>query len=131
MFVPVTAFYACLLAAFLLFLAFMVIAQRRESRISLGDGGERHMMQMMRAHGNFIEYVPFALVLMMLAELNGVNTLLLHICGWWLLAARMAHAYGLRHHYGTSWQRFVGALSTFLIYLVLIVANLVPLYVAL
>lgn len=124
--VPVTAFYSSLLAAFFLFLSIMVIKQRWGSKVSLGDGGDRHMMQMMRVHGNFIEYVPLALFLMLMAEMNGVNELVLHVCGWWLLIARGLHAYGIRHHYGTSWQRFCGVLSTFLIYIVLIVVNLLP-----
>ncbi|BDX05752.1 MAPEG family protein [Planctobacterium marinum] len=127
--VPITAFYGSLLAAFYLYLAIMVIIQRRESRVGLGDGGDKHMLQVMRVHGNFVEYVPFALLLFMIAELNGANSYLLHVCGWWLIVARLLHAYGLRHHYGTSWQRFAGSLSTFLILLVLIVANLFPLYV--
>ena len=125
----ITAFYASLLAIFFLFLSVMVIKGRWKNKVSLGDGGDRHMMQDMRVHGNFIEYVPFALLLMMFAEINGVHQMLLHVCGWWLLIARGLHAYGIRHHFGTSWQRLWGVLSTFLIYLVLIVANLQRLFV--
>lgn len=127
--VPITAFYASLLAVFLLYLAIMVIKQRRDTQVGLGDGGDRHLLQMMRAHGNFAEYVPFALLLMMLAELNGSHYLVLHCCGWLLIIARMLHAYGLRHHFGASWQRFAGALCTFMIIIALIVANLLPLYI--
>ena len=121
--VPITAFYGSLLAAFYLYLAVMVIIQRRNSRVGLGDGGDKHMLQVMRAHGNFVEYVPFALILMMMAELNGIHSYLLHVCGWWLIVARLLHAYGLRHHFGVSWQRFVGTLSTFLMLLVLVLSN--------
>lgn len=128
--IPITAFYASLLAALYIYLAIMVIAQRRNSRVGLGDGGDKHMLQAMRAHGNFVEYVPFALILMLIAEMNGANSYLLHACGWWLIVARLLHAYGVRHHFAASWQRFSGTLSTFLIYLILIIANLIPLYLA-
>ncbi|MCC2605540.1 MAPEG family protein [Planctobacterium marinum] len=128
MLLPITAFYGSLLAAFYLYLSVMVIVQRRSSQVGLGDGGDKHMLQVMRAHGNFVEYVPFALLLMCIAELNGTTGILLHVCGWWLIAARLMHAYGLRHHFGVSWQRFFGTLSTFIIFLILIVANLLPLY---
>ena len=126
--VAITAFYACLLAVLFMLLSAMVISQRFKSKVSLGDGGERHMMQMMRVHGNFAEYVPFALILMLMAELNGANSLILHLCGWWLIIARGLHAYGVRHHYGVSWQRFTGVISTFAIYLVLITVNLLIIY---
>ncbi len=126
--IPITAFYASLLAVFMLFLSIQVIIQRRESKVSLGAGEDRHMLQMMRAHANFIEYVPFCLVLMLVAELNQASSLLLHIVGWTLLIARFLHAYGVRHHYGASWQRFVGALFTFLCILALIGINLWPMY---
>ena len=125
----ITAFYASLLAIFYIFLSLMVIKGRQENKLSLGDGGDKHMMQAVRVHGNFIEYVPFALLLMMFAEINGVHQMLLHVCGWWLIIARGLHAHGLKYHYGVSWQRLWGTLSTFLIYLVLIVANLQRLFV--
>jgi len=128
MLLPVTAFYGSLLAAIYVYLAILVIVQRRASQVGLGDGNDRHMLQVMRAHGNFAEYVPFALVLMCIAELNGTHEILLHVCGWWLIWARLIHAYGLRHHFGVSWQRFIGTLSTFIIFLILIVANLLPLF---
>lgn len=128
MIVPITAFYACLLAAFYLFLAIMVIRQRFKSNVSLGHGEEKHMLQAMRAHGNFVEYVPFALLLMMMAEMNGAQHLVLHVCGWWLIAARFLHAHGVRFHFGPNWQRLVGMLSTFLILILLIGINMFQIY---
>lgn len=127
--VPITAFYASLLAVLLIYLTIMVIKQRRQSKVGLGDGGKKHLLQEMRAHGNFTENVPFALLLMMMAELNGAHHILLHVCGWALIAARVLHAFGIRHHAGLSWQRFVGVVTTFFIYAALIVANLLPMYI--
>jgi uncharacterized membrane protein YecN with MAPEG domain len=49
----------------------------------------------MRVHANFAEYVPFALLLMALAESMAPPRLLLHLVGLLLLAGRLLHAYGL------------------------------------
>ncbi|XOV79053.1 MAG: MAPEG family protein [Aestuariibacter sp.] len=126
--VPITTFYAALLGVLLLYLSLLVVARRREFGIGIGDGGEKHLQQDMRVHGNFIEYVPFTLVLLLLAELNHMPTWFLHTAGVVLLLSRLMHAYGLRHHHGYSWQRFYGTLLTFVTLAALIVANLLPFY---
>lgn len=122
--VPVSAFYAGLLGVFYLYLSFLISLHRRKHKISLGDGEDRHFTQMLRAHANFGEFVPIMLVLMVVLELNKVNHLLLHGCGVALLSARLLHAYGVRHHYGASWQRVSGAALTYLTLGILSVANL-------
>ena len=126
--IPITAFYASILGIFLVFLSILVIVQRRSAKVSLGDGGDRHMLQMTRAHANFTEYVPLILVLLMIAEINQVNPLFLHVIGWVLVISRFLHAYGLRHHFGPSWQRGAGILLTFACLLVLSGVNLWPLF---
>jgi uncharacterized membrane protein YecN with MAPEG domain len=52
-------------------------------------------MRAIRAHGNFTEYVPFALFLMLLIELNGAPRMFMHAIGLTLLAGRFLHAYGI------------------------------------
>lgn len=125
---PITAFYASLLAVFFLYLSVHVILERREKKIGLGDGGDRHFLQVMRVHGNFAEYVPFAMVLMLIGELNSVNANALHFAGILLLAGRMLHAFGVRHHFGASWQRVSGGLLTFTSYAVLIALDILIVY---
>ncbi len=124
----ITAFYAGLLAALYVYLSVMVINQRRKLKIGLGDGGDKGMMQAMRVHGNFVEYVPFALVLMLIAEINNTQHLWLHVAGTGLIIARLLHAHGVRNSAGVSWQRAVGVVSTFLIFIQLIVLNLLTVY---
>jgi uncharacterized membrane protein YecN with MAPEG domain len=46
-------------------------------------------------HANFAEYVPFALVLLGLAESLHAPLALLHALGIALLAGRLTHAYGV------------------------------------
>jgi len=45
----------------------------------------------MRSHGNFVEYVPFALTLIGLAELNGASSAYMHSMGSLLLISRVVH----------------------------------------
>lgn len=91
--VPITAFHAGVLALLYFALAFMVIRGRRQMHISIGTGGDPRFERAVRAHGNFSEYVPFTLLLMGLAELNGVAALYLHLLGSTLLAGRLLHGW--------------------------------------
>ena len=92
---PITALYAGLLALVLLVLSARVIGVRRAEKISLGDGDNRDLLASIRAHANFTEYTPMALMLMGLAESMKSSSLLLHGLGIALVAGRVAHAYAL------------------------------------
>jgi uncharacterized membrane protein YecN with MAPEG domain len=92
---PVTAFYASLLAFLFVLLSARVIAQRREARVEIGFGESRELMRRSRVHANFAEYVPFALLLLAFAESLKVPSIALHVLGLALLAGRLLHAYGL------------------------------------
>ncbi|HHU0113095.1 TPA: MAPEG family protein [Legionella pneumophila] len=48
-----------------------------------------------RAHANFAEYVPFALILMGISIMFQIPPLLLAILMFALIIARLGHAYGL------------------------------------
>lgn len=91
----ITAFYASLLAFLFLFLSARVIAWRRQQHVEIGDGENRELLRRMRVHANFAEYVPFALLLMALAESMTPPRPLLHLIGIILVVGRLAHAYGL------------------------------------
>ncbi len=90
-----TAFYAALAAFFLIYLSFRVIAARRRARVAIGDGEDRTLQRRIRAHGNFAEYAPLALILMGLAEAQGAPLWTVHVLGLALLAGRALHAYGV------------------------------------
>lgn len=93
----ITALYGALNALLNIFLANRVSTMRKVHKVSLGDGnGEvTPMLVAMRAHGNNAEFVPLAIVMMLLAELCGGNAIALHIFGGMLLLARIAHPIGL------------------------------------
>lgn len=88
----ITAFYTALLGLLLIVLSVRVVGVRRSQQISLGDGGDKGLRGRIRAHGNFTEYTPMALLLMAFAEAQGGLLWLIHAMGIALLAGRIAHA---------------------------------------
>lgn len=92
---PITGIYAGLLAFLLVGLSLRVTFHRRTLRVGLGDGDEVSLTRLIRAHGNFVEYVPIALVLLALAELNGLPALFLHGVALVFLVGRLMHASAL------------------------------------
>lgn len=66
----ITSFYAAVLALFYVVLAGLVIRQRFKHRVGLGTGKDVELLQAVRMHGNFAEYVPLLLILVALLELQ-------------------------------------------------------------
>jgi hypothetical protein len=91
----ITAFYASLLAFLFVLLSARVIVQRRAARVEIGFGESPELLRRSRVHANFAEYVPFALLLLALAESLKAPSIVLHLLGLTLLVARLLHAYGL------------------------------------
>jgi uncharacterized protein len=92
---PITALYAALLAPLFVVLSVRVIAMRRGSGAALGDGGDPDLLRRMRVQANFAEYVPFALVLLGLAESLHIPNWFLHALGVTLVIGRLSHAIGV------------------------------------
>lgn len=119
---PITALYGAAAALFLLLLSWLVVRARWRYGTGLGTGTEPAMARAVRVHGNFIEYVPLALLLLLIAELNGLPAWFLHAAGSLLLASRFLHAWGLGSKSGRSFGRFYGTAGTWLVILALGVA---------
>lgn len=103
-----TAYYALPLALLFLVLWFRVSITRSNLKISVGDGGEIGLHEKIRQHGNFTEWVPLVLLLMVIAEGNGAGAVWLHISGALLLAGRLIHPFGLTAANPTHPLRIVG-----------------------
>ncbi len=88
---PVTSLYAAIFGLLLIPITYAVGLRRMKTRTSFLDGGDEILLRRMRSHGNFVEYVPFALVLIGLAELNGAPTVYVHGMGALLLLSRVVH----------------------------------------
>ncbi len=106
------ALYVGLFGLLLIVLSMRVSLVRRDARVSLGDGDNEILKRRIRAHGNFVEFVPIALLLLALAEHTGMGTLFIHIFGIILLVGRIAHAYGISQERETFAFRMVGTLAT-------------------
>ncbi len=111
---PITGFYAGVLGLFILGLALRVVLARRASAIGLGDGGDETLRRRIRIHGNATEYVPLALLLMLMAEVGGSSPATMHALGGSLTLGRLAHAQGLTQSSGDSPGRLIGNTLTWL-----------------
>ncbi|RKG64740.1 hypothetical protein D7V80_25770 [Corallococcus sp. CA054B] len=112
--VPVTSLYAALNAFLTLALSINVSLVRTKLKVFRGDGGHAGLGSAIRAHGNNVEQVPLALILLLLAELSGGNSTALHVFGGALLVARLAHAAGMLR---TNPIQAVGATLTLVVQL--------------
>src|ERR1700690_2409383 len=88
--VSITALYGAILGLVVVALAINVTVHRVKLRVPLGDGGNAVMRRMIRLHGNAAEYIPLAIALMLIYELNGGGHTTLHIVGIALIAGRVA-----------------------------------------
>lgn len=122
---PVTASYASLLAILYIVLSYRVAQRRMRFQVGLGTGQNTELERAIRIHGNFAEYVPFALLLLALFESGGGPAWGVHLAGAALLVARGLHALGLTQTSGRSTGRFGGVVMTWLIMLGLAIAILV------
>lgn len=111
----VTALYAALQGLIGLVLLNRVGQLRGRTNISLGDGGKRELIEADRRHMNWVENVPFILVLFAIIELNGGSRTWLHVMGVTLLAARLIHPFGIDAEKMMLPQRIVGAGGTVIV----------------
>lgn len=109
--------YAALLAFLFVILSVRTIGMRRRLRIGLGHAENPAMLRAMRVHANFAEYVPFALLLVFLAETSGAHALLVHALGLSLVAGRLSHAYGVGRQPENFRFRVFGMAATFTVIL--------------
>ncbi|QCI65708.1 MAPEG family protein [Phreatobacter stygius] len=108
----VTAFYAAILAFAVMVLANVVSAKRGRAGISILHGDDLDLALWTRRHGNLIENVPLALILMALCEARGLGPGWLNAMGILLIVARAAHLVGLDASRLTSPLRIAGGVGT-------------------
>ncbi|MEZ5506912.1 MAG: MAPEG family protein [Gammaproteobacteria bacterium] len=121
----ITGFYAALIGFFIIYLGKRVAYCRRDHQIGIGGENHRELNVLVRAHANAIENAPITLLLMLLAELNGLNGGLLHLYGIALVASRIAHAKGFIDSQGRYHVlRFYGILVNWIVIAALGMHNL-------
>lgn len=122
---PLTALYGGLAALLVIYLGMRIPGIRRRKKVGLGDGGDPELLSAMRMHGNAVETVPLAIILLGLAEGLGANPYLLHGLGAALLIGRVLHALGLAGSQGASKPRVIGMVLTWSVMIALAVTGIV------
>ena len=120
--IPITAFYAGLLALIAVGLGVLIGLKRVQTGISILHGDDMDLATRIRRHANFTEHVPLALILLAALELNGASAGLLHGLGAALVLARIAHPIGLHHDNVSHPLRGIGAGGTTLVTVIAAVA---------
>ncbi|ABV85606.1 conserved hypothetical protein [Shewanella pealeana ATCC 700345] len=128
----ISGLYISLTALLIVALTYRVIKLRRTHKIGIGSAGNESLALAQRVHANLLENAPIALLLLLVAETNGANNLLLHLFGSIWLVARLMHAVGLTqgkggYHIGRFW----GMLLTWAVIIGLALINLFSFIIAL
>jgi uncharacterized membrane protein YecN with MAPEG domain len=117
----VTGFYLGLLALIYAALAIQVVRLRRGNRVTFGDGENFRLRSAIRAHANFIEYVPIIALLVAMLETSGVSAVGVHVMMGALLVARLLHPLGMYSKPGT-WQFSAGRVGGIVITISVLIA---------
>ena len=91
----ITAAYLGILALLYLVLGLQVSRLRRGHRVLFGDGDNIKLRSAIRAHANFIEYVPIIVLMVAILEMSGMPALRVHLLMGALLVARLLHPLGM------------------------------------
>lgn len=116
-----TAPYAAILTILFVILSLLVSGARSKTTIALGDKGDDRLLEASRRQMNFVENVPFTLLLMMLAEAGGASATVLHIAGIVLVLARLVHPFGITVTKKVHPVRIAGAAATQAVQLAMVV----------
>jgi len=114
-FPQLTLAYLGVLALLYSVLALIVVALRAKNDIPFGDGGNESLHRAIRAHGNFIEWVPLAAILVGSLEALGEPRLHIHLLMGALLVARVVHPVAFASKLGSAPYyvgRIVGAFTS-------------------
>src|ERR1700754_4448499 len=88
------AFYAAINALLMHVLGMLVVRARVKTRTEIGDGADPALLGPLRAHGNNIEYVPLAILMMMILYALEAGVVAIHTVGVSLTLGRVLHAIG-------------------------------------
>lgn len=119
----ITSLYAVPLAILMFVLWMNVTKSRAKMAVSIGNNNDVGLHEKIRRHGNFTEWVPMVLLMMMISEMRGANGTALHVAGVLLVLSRIAHPFGLRHDNPNHILRIVGNSGSLLALVIATVAN--------
>jgi uncharacterized protein len=91
----ITSAYLGILALLYLVLGLQVSRLRRGEKVLFGDGGNIKLRSAIRAHANFVEYVPLIVLMVALLEMSRMPSIQVHLLLAALLVARLMHPLGM------------------------------------
>jgi uncharacterized membrane protein YecN with MAPEG domain len=109
----ITGLYGALNAILNVFLANRVARARTKHGVGHGGSDSPEFLVASRTHSNNAEFVPLAILMMLIAELLGGASVVLHIFGGLLFTARVLHAVGMPRKAPNPF-RFAGVAITWL-----------------
>ncbi|MBT5560085.1 MAG: glutathione metabolism protein [Proteobacteria bacterium] len=115
--VHITAIFTAVLALLQIYCTLQVAGRRRAQRISLGDQGDKELQRRIRAHGNFTETVPMALLILLINEIQGLPETWLYALGIALVVGRISHFIALTRKVSLQFRVF-GMSITLLVMLI-------------
>jgi uncharacterized membrane protein YecN with MAPEG domain len=92
---PVTSMTVAIFALLMVVLSAQTSLTRVGLKVGHGDAGDETLRRRVRAHGNFAEYAPMALILLGLVEALGVSRATVLGLAIALVLARVLHAVGM------------------------------------
>lgn len=109
----ISSIYLPLFGVMLFILTMKVGSHRMRTNISFGDGDDPQFTKLIRGHGNFIESTPLTLMLIVLVEYNGANSLWVHALFAVFLISRISHYLQVSGFLKSPLFRMLGMLGTF------------------
>ncbi len=113
----IVALYVALNLILLPILMLRVGQKRISEKVSLGDGGNTSLLARVRAHANFTETTPFALIGLFSLAMLSAPSVMLHIFGAGFTFGRIAHAHGMAGLGANGKGRTIGAVLSLLTFL--------------
>lgn len=114
----ITGFYVAIFALVQAAMVVWIAKSRYREKVVLGTGDSEVLERKSRVYGNFVEVVPTAVLLMLIAELGGAPLWGIHWMGGLMIVSRISHAKGLLTPPGYGAYRIAGmllAIAAFLI----------------
>ena len=111
---PITMTFTGILLLIQVGLSITTSSYRAKLDIEYGDSGNLTVLKAIRAHGNFIEYVPIILIAMGAAETAGASSWLLVTAGCVMVVSRLSHAAHMFGFGGRVTRAFGAGLTTLL-----------------
>jgi len=109
----ITPTYAAVLALIFVFLSVRTLRLRQKKKILIGNQSDQELARAVRAHSNFAEYAPIAIILVYMLETQTQSTLLIHVLCLALIVGRVIHAYGISQPTENIRFRVAGMALTF------------------